>query len=168
MLWKLLVYSIFPNKPFSPQRHPIQQPDIIHLLLQQNRKIVPILGDGNSFFRSLSSSTLSTTIAKYGMKLYSLLATLHTSSTPSSYLTTETTRSKTTYNAWKTQQFGLHNWKFRQQWIFMEYHCTCLLQFHPGVDTIGIITASERLLYLAWRMTTSSWLTVVGIILTAL
>lgn len=43
-----------PSKRFPPQTHPLQQPDINHLLLQQNRKTVTILGDGNCFFRSLS------------------------------------------------------------------------------------------------------------------
>lgn len=45
----------FPNKPIPRESHqPQQQPDITHLLLQQNRKIKPISGDGNCFFRSLS------------------------------------------------------------------------------------------------------------------
>ena len=40
-----------PNKPVQPGR---LQPDITNLLLQQKRKIRPISGDGNCFFRSLS------------------------------------------------------------------------------------------------------------------
>ena len=52
----------FPDKPIPPEvlellQSPVQpkkQCDITHLLLQQNRKIQPILGDGNCFFRSIS------------------------------------------------------------------------------------------------------------------
>lgn len=52
----------FPDKPIPPDVLKLLQPpmqakkrcDITHLLLQQNRKILPILGDGNCFFRSIS------------------------------------------------------------------------------------------------------------------
>ena len=52
----------FPDKPIPPKVLQLLQPptqhkkecDITHHLLQQNRKIVRIVGDGNCFFRSLS------------------------------------------------------------------------------------------------------------------
>lgn len=52
----------FPDKPIPPEVLQLLKPcvqhkkecDISHLLLQENRKIIPITGDGNCFFRSLS------------------------------------------------------------------------------------------------------------------
>ena len=48
------------NNTIYPPNQPKTQNDITLLLLQQNRKVHPILGDGNCFFRSLSYSIFHT------------------------------------------------------------------------------------------------------------